>query len=339
MFGKPFEAPKLSGNSASIDAFAVATHSTRASLPFPSPGRLLWLLRRDLKRGWEATRHEYRVLPRIAEWSWPFWNETPQKVPVHVLTGGKDWRLAAWMLASWFQFSEHPWPVFIHDDGTLPEEARGLFKKLFTDARIIDRREADAALGPLLHAYPFCADYRKLHPLALKLFDVPHFTTGDRFLLFDSDLLFFNYPGEILDWVTRGADECWFNEDVKEGSLVTAAEARSELGIKIWSRVNSGLCLLTKSALDLDLCDRALAQTSMLSGHVWRHRADAAHALRGEARQGRPPLSAPTYEVSLGKRSAENAISRHYVGAVRDRFYAEGLKRLNGILLPLEKVP
>ncbi len=130
-------------------------------------------------------------------------------------------------------------------------------------------------------------DFRKLHPLALKLFDVPHFTTGDRYFLFDSDLLFFNHPREILDWVARGADECWFNQDLREGSLITAAEARSELDIKIWSRVNSGLGLLAKNhAIDLDLCDRALAQTSILSGNVWRieqtlHMLCAAHHGQG----------------------------------------------------------
>lgn len=274
------------------------------------------------------------MLPRIADWSWPFWNDTSQTVPVHVLTGKNDWRLAEWMLASWFHFSEHTWPIFIHDDGTLPDEACVELKKLFPNARIISRREADAAMDPLLRQYPFCADYRKLHPLALKSFDVPHFTPGNRFLLFDSDLLFFNYPPEILAWIASGAEECWFNEDVKEGALLTAAEARAELGIKIWSRVNSGLCLLTKSAIDLDFCDQALAQTSILSGHVWR--IEQTLLMLCAAKYGKGGLLPRTYEVSLGKRSAENAISRHYVGAVRDRFYGEGLQRLNGIFFPVE---
>jgi len=300
-----------------------------------SPGRLWWLLRRDLKRGWEAARHEYKILPRIANWSWPFWAETAQTVPVHVLTGEKDFWLAAWMLASWFHFSEHAWPVIIHDDGTLPEAGSQLFQKLFTNARIISRREADAAVEPLLRQYPFCSDYRKAHPLALKLFDIPYFTTGDRFFVFDSDLLFFNHPREILDWVARGADECWFNEDVKEGALITAAEARSELGIKIWSRVNSGLCLLVKAALDLDLCDRALAQTSILSGHVWR--IEQTLLMLCAARHAKGGLLPRTYEVSLGRHAADGAVSRHYVGAVRDRFFGEGLKRLNGILFPMER--
>src|SRR6478736_10242895 len=108
-----------------------------------SPGRLWWLLRRDLQRGWSATFHDYRSKPRIADWSWPFWNQTPQTVPVHVLTGEKDYQLCAWMLASWFHFTEETWRIFIHDDGTLPEAGRDLFRKLFTNARVISRDEAD----------------------------------------------------------------------------------------------------------------------------------------------------------------------------------------------------
>ena len=40
------------------------------------------------------------------------------------------------------------------------------------------------------------------------------------------------------------------------------------------------------------------------------------------------------YEVSLGLHAGEKAVARHYVGAVRDRFYAEGLARLRRVLMP-----
>ncbi len=302
------------------------------SRSLPSPGRLWWLFRRDLKRGWTASREYYKTLPLITEWSWPFWKEEPQTTPVHVLTGEGDWLLSLWMLASWFTSTEHAWPVVVHDDGTLPEEGRAAFLKLFPTARIISRKEADEAMEPVMRQFPFCADYRKAHALALKLFDIPHLAATDRFFIFDSDLLFFGHPREIFDWAVSDKDECWFNEDVQEGSLITAAEARTELGVKIWPRVNSGLCLLTKSAIDLDLCDRALAQTSIPSGHVWR--IEQTLLMLCAARHGQGGLLPKTYEVSLGKFSAPDAISRHYVGAVRDRFYAEGLPRLKPILFP-----
>ena len=46
------------------------------------------------------------------------------------------------------------------------------------------------------------------------------------------------------------------------------------------------------------------------------------------AKFGKGGLLSKQYEVSLGKNAAEDAVCRHYVGAGRDRFYAEGIKRL-----------
>lgn len=300
-----------------------------------SPGRLWWLLQRDLKRGWDATYHDYKTKPRIAEWSWPFWNETPQNVPVHLLTGKNDWQLAAWMLASWFHHTEETWRIFIHEDGTLPEEGRALFRKLFPNARIISRDDADSKMDKLLAPYPFCHDYRNKHPLAMKIFDVPAFTDSPRFIVLDSDVLFFNYPSEIMDWAHGNAQECWFNEDVNEGSLITPDHARTDLGVKLWRKVNSGLGLITKAAIDLEFCERALGETSILKGHIWRIE-QTLFALCA-SRWGKGGLLPPAYEVSLGKHGSPNAVARHYVGAVRDRFYGEGLKRLSPILLSKEE--
>jgi hypothetical protein len=110
-----------------------------------SPGRIWNLVRRDVKRGAVAAYHDYNTLGRIEEWSWPLWGEKPHTVPVHVLTGAQDWRLAAWMLASFFHATELAWPVVVHDDGTLPDEARKTLERLFTGTRVISRAEADAA--------------------------------------------------------------------------------------------------------------------------------------------------------------------------------------------------
>lgn len=296
-----------------------------------SPGRLLWLIRRDLKRGWDASYHDYKTKPLITGWSWPFWSEAPQPVPIHILTGEKDWLLSAWALASFFHFSEQTWSVVIHDDGTLTPDARKELKTLFRSAKIISRDEADSKMDRHLAAFPFCHDYRNKHPLALKIFDVPFFCESDRFIMLDSDVLFFSYPREIMDWVSRGAPECWFNEDVDEGSLISAESAWADLGVPLWPRVNSGLCLLTKAALDLEFCERALGETSILKGHIWRVE-QTLFALCA-SRHGKGGLLPKTYEVTLAKEASSDAIARHYVGAVRDRFYGEGLKRLRDILL------
>ncbi|MEA3208414.1 MAG: hypothetical protein QOE70_1471 [Chthoniobacter sp.] len=291
-----------------------------------SPGRLWWLLRRDFRRGWKASYHAYRTLPHIVDWSGVPATGPLGAVPVHVLTGANDWRLAAWMLASWFHFTEQAWTVVIHDDGTLPDTGSATLTRLFPNLRVVTRAEADVRMEKALRPFPFCHEYRQMHPLALKIFDFPHFAEGARYLVFDSDLLFFNHPREILDWVQAGHDECWFNEDVADAALITATEARDDFGIRLWQRVNSGLGLIAKAALDHDFMDSALAQTSILRGTIWRIE-QTLYALCA-SRHGKGGLLPRRYEVSLGKEAAEDAVSRHYVGAVRDRFFGEGLARL-----------
>ena len=301
-----------------------------------SPGRLWWLLRRDVKRGWAASFHHYWTLPRIKEWQAPTSAPGITQVGVHVLTGCNDWPLAAWMLASWFHMTGHRWTVTIHDDGTLPEPGRVLLKKLLPDARFIEQAQADAAMRIALAHLPLCLKYRETHPLAKKIFDIPHFAQSKSFLILDSDLLFFRPPGEVLAWIRdESRNECWFNEDVQEGSLVPEAEAKEKLGVELWPRLNSGLCLLQRDAVDLEFCERALATTSILRGHIWRIE-QTLFALCA-SRHGRGGLLPKTYEVSLAASSAPDAISRHYVGAVRDRFYADGLARLCGVLLKQSK--
>ena len=255
-------------------------------------------------------------------------------VPVHVLTGEKDWQLCAWMLASWFTFSEQTWRVVIHDDGTLSPSAKKTLGSIFKTARVIARADADLAMDKILRPLPFCHDYRAKHPLAQKIFDIPHFCDSERFIILDSDLLFYRYPSEIMQWVTGTTNDCWFNEDVAESSLITPQAAWEDLGVKLWPRVNSGLCLMQKSAIDLEFCERALGETSIMQGNTWR--IEQTLMALCASRQVRGGLLPKTYEVSLSKDASSDAIMRHYVGAVRDRFYAEGLARLAPILLSKE---
>jgi hypothetical protein len=158
---------------------------------------------------------------------------------------------------------------------------------------------------------------------------------GDRFILLDSDVLFFRYPREIMDWLASDAEECWFNEDIEESALISADSAWADLGVPLWPRVNSGLGLLAKAALDLEFCDRALGQTSILQGHIWRVE-QTLFALCA-SRHGKGGLLPKPYEVTLARDASSDVVARHYVGAVRDRFYAEGLRRLREVLLVPEE--
>ena len=296
------------------------------TVPPPSLRRIWTALRRD------AASRDSSSLQQIENWKWPFWGEAPHTVPVHLLAGEADWREAAWMLASWFCASDIAWPVVLHDDGTLPENARDVFRQAFGDVlRIVERAEADAEMVPRLKEFPFCEEFRAQHTQALKLFDTAHFAAADRFIVFDSDVLFFQKPREIRAWADAESEDCWFSEDAVESSIITAAEARDELDLKLWRRVDAGICLLWKPVIDFDFCDRTLAQTSILKGPPERI-ASTLFALCA-SQHGEGGLLPKSYEVSPDRHAAADAIARHYTGASRDRFFSDGLDRIHESVL------
>ena len=154
--------------------------------------------------------------------------------------------------------------------------------------RIITRAEADKAMETVLKPFPFplrvprassaCAEAVRRAPLHLRA----------RMIVFDSDLLFFGYPREILEWAREEKRGELVQRRRGGGSLVGAAEAKEELGVTLWPRVNSGLCLLHKPAIDFEfLRPCARGDGDPPRPHLAR-RADALRALRLAQKRGRP---------------------------------------------------
>jgi len=296
-----------------------------------TPGSILYNIQRSWKRGFAATWNERYVAKRILDWRNPHAEKPHEEVPVHVLTGSDDWLLACWMLASWFHFTQRNWRVIIHDDGRLPPDASPAFVKMLQGVRGVSAVEADRTVLDGLAAYPACREYRLAHPLARKIFDIPLLTRGERFIILDSDLLFFRKPEAILRWCEDGKGQCWFNRDVHEALPISRSQVREKLGVDIWHRVNSGLCLMQKSAIDFSLCERALRETTLMKKNLWLVE-QTLFAICASAK-GRGGLLPAEYEVTKKPAASPDAVMRHYVGAVRHQFYGEGMGRLKKTLL------
>jgi hypothetical protein len=289
-----------------------------------SPEKIWWQIQRDFKRGWRATYHHYFTLPRIVNWRFPYWALEPHPVSVHVLTGLDDWLLATWALATWFWRTKQNWNVFIHDDGTLPEDAHHHLPLIFPTVSLVSCEEADAKMLPLLQDLPHCRRFRVSHPVGRKIFDAPQFATSPRYILLDSDVLFFRRPEEILSWTGSPNDECWFVQDAGENALLSLDQARESFGVNLWPWVDTSICLMQKSVLDMTYCEQALP--AIPQGDSLRS-AQTLLALCA-SRHDRGGLLSPRYEVAGKPNNSANVVARHYPGAARDHFYGRGLRRL-----------
>lgn len=292
-----------------------------------TPGRFWWLLRHHTRRGWDAWWHEKNTLPRIRRWrcdpAWPL-----QDIPIHVV-GGKDHVLMTlWMLAGFFHHTQRRWPVVFHEDGTVPiDRDAALLREIF-GARVITRAEANARGEREWQDFPNLLALREILPLMLKAVDAPMFCGASRLFLLDPDVLFFQRPDEILAWADADDGTNWFNADAVEPSYLSPALTRERFGFDLWPKVNSGLCLLQRAALDPEFMEDALARSPELRGKTWGENWRSEQtllALCGSRANRGGLLPEDRYEVSLGKTRRPGGVARHYIGAVRGRFFAEGL--------------
>lgn len=295
-----------------------------------SLGRYWWYFNRDRKRGFRASWHYYITLNRALDLRLPRPN-TESGAELHLVTGKDYWKLGLWMLASFFHVTQKAWPVVIHDDGSCDSTAYEGIKKVAPFARFIARAEADAELIPQLRPYPKTLELRENLPLSLKLVDTGLLSQGPKRIVLDCDMIFFQTPGELLEWVKNGQLPNLFLTDVADASAIAPQKIKEELGIDIVQNLNSGLCALSDGFLDINRIEEALQKTKLLNAErFWTVEQTLFAILAGTTASKLLPTN---YTVSLEKRAPRTAVMRHYIGKVRDQFYSEGLAKSASALL------
>jgi hypothetical protein len=280
---------------------------------------------------WRAACVRRWILPQIVHWKEPADFPLESSVEVHLLTSARDWMCAAWALASFVHATGRRWNMAIHDDGTLGDEARRMLRALFSSARIKDRKEADAEMETRLAGHPRCLEYRRSHPLALKLFDCTMLAGAERLVLLDSDLVFFRRPDEVLEWVKTGKPDCMFNPDFQDAYCLSRESARERLQVDLHPRINTGLSLLPRGVVDIDFCEQSMADASLSTKDSIAWREQTLLALCA-SRYGTTRLLSERYEVHFEPWMSEDAITRHYVGDIRPLYYAEAIWKLRGLV-------
>lgn len=254
-------------------------------------------------------------------------------VSVHMLVSSKTWH-AGVLAAMSFEFhTGRRWPLFIHEDGTVTDSDRSKIERLLPGVRFISRAESDRETTSALQTYPKCLDHRTRHNLFLKFFDVIPFAPHERFIVLDSDVIFFKRPQEILDWADSGSSACLYNEDTREKFCIPRNEIEKVLPVTLLPRFNSGLVLMQKSAMDLDLASQLLSAFE-ITAHAPQFFEQTLYALVASVNPGGGASLPRTYNISWDYWKDPGSICRHYVGEFKhDLLYIEGAPLLLAALL------
>lgn len=208
------------------------------------------------------------------------------------------------------------WAPIIHDDGSLTDRDVEILSGHFPDARVIRRADANRELDEVLAAHPASRESRSKHNWFLKNFDTWHFAPHDRYIVIDSDIVFFRRPDKMMKWIEEGEDSVWLMEDTNEKYAMPREEIEAIMGFPLWRKVNSGLDLMPKASFDLDLAEKFLSLCGPEAKH-FQFLEQTFFAVTGSA-WGRGGTLPPEYEISWGNFRRKDGVCRHYVGPFKD---------------------
>lgn len=250
------------------------------------------------------------------------------EIELHILCYWRDYLCAIWALKSFYRFSGVRYPLAIHIHGFTTGTMLRRLRKHFPGARIISQAEADEPVERWLAEQRLdrLLARRRSNPFILRMCDFAYFCRAPYLMMFDSDVLFFDRPAELLTPREDGPSFV-FMTDWADGYAVSRDYAREAFGIEMARHVNAGIAVIRRTALDLARCDRLLADVTLAGGEPTLLDQTLYALLASES--GRLTQLPSSYLLSLDQdRSYDGLAARHYAGDSRTLMTMEGMPHL-----------
>lgn len=249
---------------------------------------------------------------------------------VHTLACEQDIIHTLWSLKSFYHFCESRPALVIYDDGTLRQDSLEMISEHFVKCRIIPRERFHHDMEFFLQKHPASLEHSRIQAFycALKLFGPMYYTQAKRFVYFDSDVLFFQKPYELLKHISSG--RACYSSDYQDAYAHPVQFLNNLLSITMAHAVNAGLIHATKKdfSCNLDLVETYFTKVPPLDKTSWavnRHEQTLCAILLSKADALR---LGDEYQISQ-QPVTDATVSHHFVNdGSRPNFYTVGLQRL-----------
>jgi hypothetical protein len=249
---------------------------------------------------------------------------------LHTLTCQKDFINTIWSLKSFYNFAEIRPRLVVYNDGSLTNDSKKIFYDHFLNCEIIDREDFNYDMEKFLKSYKSCLKYVKFKSFycALKLFGPMFYTRSDYILYFDSDVLFFNKPSELLECIENRTP--FFMSDYQDAYSHSLEFLERMINFHIISKVNAGLFHVAKRDFvdNMELVDSYLRKVPEIGSNdrrVNRHEQTLVAILLSKANGVR---LGHDYQISK-QPVTDKTVCHHFVNdGSRPDFYRIGLRRL-----------
>lgn len=252
---------------------------------------------------------------------------------VHFLTGANYWYQTVFCHASLQRFAPSRITPVLYDDGTLAPEIQAHVRRVIPWARIVTLAEIEARLDAALpwSRYPTLRQRRIEQPLIRKVLDLHAGESGWKMLL-DSDMLFFQRPDWLLDWLAAPSAPAYMVDVVEAYGYSEALRSELVGGKAFPDRANIGIFGWRGEDLDVDWLEAAVARLLEVEGtHYNLTQGITSMLFAGRACDVAPErdyLVLPS--VAEGRRPT--AVLHHYVAESKRSYFQHGWRIVEGEL-------
>jgi hypothetical protein len=235
--------------------------------------------------------------------------------------------LAAWSL---LRFLPGCLP-YVHSDGSFGPQELERWAGVLGGCRLVGRKEADQRAAEALARHPRLLRWRNGNLYGAQLVDYHLFGSSPAVLSWDSDVLCFCPPQELLRGIAGRQNGVRWNRDLASCYSQSPPLLGRILQAEVPPALNAGLLLAPRLGEEafawLEAALRRLEQDGRTDlNHLWS--AQTYYALWAARLPASGPLP-PAYDVVLG-RTRPQAVARHYVNipSIRPRLLTEGAARV-----------
>ena len=174
---------------------------------------------------------------------------------LHMICQEEDITMAAWAIKSFLKYSELCPKIIIHDDGTITKNSARMLESRFSNLKVLFKSEA-------LKMIEASKDFKRIkeisahgHKVLMQFIDIFLLSDTSKVMLMDSDILFFNKPQEIIDFV-NGQTDCDALVSKQPGSYDLMVSDDYINKYHIYERragfMNSGMIIFNKTSISPD---------------------------------------------------------------------------------------
>jgi hypothetical protein len=251
-----------------------------------------------------------------------------EPLKIHFLSGKKFWYQTCFCAYSMIQQAKINLSPVVYDDGTLTPKCVAEIQRIFPNSKIVFSAEIEAVLDHVLpiSKFPYLRARRINYPNIRKLIDI-HIGSDGWKLVLDSDMLFFQTPDFLINWLNSPKKPCYMvDTETSYGYSLSLMSSLTKATIP--ERLNVGICGLKSDDIDWERLEFWCKTTIEEEGqHYYQEQALIAMLL---ANQDCLVASEEDYVVMPDQEEGINpkATLHHYVADSKPWYFRYGWKRI-----------